>query len=78
MARAGLEPARLAAQASKTCVAASYTTGPAPFTLRDTSHPVAGSLLSGQMVPARVRHPFSEPNDRAEKNGGLNVGNFSH
>jgi integrase len=30
MAPAGLEPARLAAQASKTCVAASYTTGPAP------------------------------------------------
>ena len=29
MARAGLEPARLAAQASKTCVAASYTTEPA-------------------------------------------------
>lgn len=28
MARAGVEPARLAAQASKTCVAANYTTEP--------------------------------------------------
>ena len=29
MARVGLEPTRLSAQAPKTCVAASYTTGPA-------------------------------------------------
>jgi hypothetical protein len=34
MARAGLEPAPLAGQAPKTCVAASYTTGPMRLSLR--------------------------------------------
>jgi hypothetical protein len=36
MPGAGLEPARLAAQASKTCVAANYTT---PAGLHETSRP---------------------------------------
>src|SRR5262245_9036417 len=39
MARVGLEPTRLAAQASKTCVAASYTTGPTSAVYRTTVVP---------------------------------------
>jgi hypothetical protein len=49
VARVGLEPTRLAAQASKTCVAASYTTGPAPASLYD----------SPERVVVRRRHASS-------------------
>jgi 3-hydroxyacyl-[acyl-carrier-protein] dehydratase len=53
MARVGLEPTRLAAQASKTCVAASYTTGPAFGSLPDTRPAVSDGHYDGAGCAAR-------------------------